>query len=94
MPTKVEIAEETGHAILVCACGSRTDKGCPPIEGQDDSGFVCETCQAKKNREGILAKTPTTEISGGESMTISAADVGSVPAELLAGAKGKATKAK
>lgn len=40
----------SGNAALVCsACRGICDKGCPPIEGQSDAGFVCHTCTEAGN---------------------------------------------
>jgi len=51
-----KIDEETGNAILVCACGAEVDKGCPPIPGQDDSLFTCEVCQRAKDAAAVRAR--------------------------------------
>ena len=61
-----KIDEKTGNAILVCSrkgCGREVDKGCPPIEGQDDSSFVCEPCHDEDNRKGLEARIQTDEIA-------------------------------
>lgn len=48
---------EKGNAILVCrVCSGQSDKGCPPLPGQDDSAFVCEKCQGARNVAAIKAK--------------------------------------
>lgn len=47
----------SGNCILICStCKGETDKGCPPIKGQDDAGghFKCESCQQKVNREALV----------------------------------------
>lgn len=46
-----------GNAALTCrGCGVVVDKGCPPIPGQDDSTFKCETCHAAPAKATTPAK--------------------------------------
>lgn len=61
---KIKIFAESGNAILVCACGSETDKGCPPIPGQDDSTFKCEGCQQAIDKAALAKAIETVVISG------------------------------
>ena len=59
-----KIDEKTGNAILVCACGSATDKGCPPIPGQDDSTFRCQECHDNDNKAAMAASIKPETIEG------------------------------
>lgn len=59
------VDDETGNAILVCRkCGGKTDKGCPPIDGQDDRTYKCEDCQKAENKTAFAAVIPTEDIQG------------------------------
>lgn len=60
---KVRIDITSGNAILICACGSETDKGCPPVPGQNDDSFKCADCQHAINKAGLLKSIDTLEIS-------------------------------
>lgn len=60
--TKIE--EGTGNAILVCACGSETNKGCPPIEGQNDDTYRCDACHEKDNKAALEAALQPETIQG------------------------------
>lgn len=53
------------NATMTCmTCKQQFDKGCPPIDGQDDSTFVCEGCSDKYNAKMLAAQTPTMVIDG------------------------------
>lgn len=60
-PAKVPNA--VPNAVLTCVdCGGKTDKGCPPIPGQNDSLFKCGACQTKVDAASLALRFPTVEL--------------------------------
>ena len=54
-----------GNATLICReCKAEVDKGAPAISGQDDTSFVCEGCQAKRNAARLATLLPTVDLDG------------------------------
>jgi hypothetical protein len=55
-----------GNAVLKCKkCTKLYDKGAPPQPGQDDSQYVCESCNTEANYAAIAAAAPTLNLTGG-----------------------------
>jgi hypothetical protein len=57
----------SGNCILICnTCKGETDKGCPPIKGQDDSSgtFCCAGCQRKQSAEAMTEEIEPMVIRG------------------------------